>query len=126
MARLLLGEAWAWGRRRPTTGAQVRARGQRAKDWLVVEEITQLDMALWADLACVAERRREVPAAGRLPVAGRGLRRQGPVRRHALAVADDQRGVRPPGLGGVELLQPRLGLLQRGTPPRRPAATSQS
>ena len=22
-------------------------------DWLVVEEITQLDMALWADLACV-------------------------------------------------------------------------
>ena len=31
---------------------------------------------------------------------------------HALAVADDQRGVRPPGL----LLQPRLGLLQRGAP----------
>ena len=29
-------------------------------------------------------------------------------------MADDQRGVRPPGLGGVELLQPRLGLLQRG------------
>ena len=49
-------------------GAQERARG-RAKAWLVVEEITQLDMALWADLACVAERRREVPAAGRLPVA---------------------------------------------------------
>ena len=37
---------WAWGRRRPTTGAQ-------KLDWLVVEEITQLDMALWADLACV-------------------------------------------------------------------------
>ena len=29
-------------------------------------------------------------------------------------MADDQRGVRPPGLGGEELLQPRLGLLQRG------------
>ena len=29
-------------------------------------------------------------------------------------MADDQRGVRPPGLGGVELLQPCLGLLQRG------------
>ena len=29
-------------------------------------------------------------------------------------MADDQRGVRPPGLGGVELPQPRLGLLQRG------------
>ena len=29
-------------------------------------------------------------------------------------MADDQRGVRPPRLGGVELLQPRLGLLQRG------------
>ena len=46
------------------------------------------------------------------------LRRQGAVRRcvhgHALAVADDQRGVRPPGLGGEELPQPRLGLLQRG------------
>ena len=41
-----------------------------------------------------------------------------PVRRcvhgHTLAVADDQRGVRPPGLGGEELLQPRLGLLQHG------------
>ena len=35
-------------------GAQERARGQRAKAGLaVVEEITQLDMALWADLACV-------------------------------------------------------------------------
>ena len=32
-------------------GAQVRAR--QKLDWLVVEEITQLDMALWADLACV-------------------------------------------------------------------------
>ena len=29
-------------------------------------------------------------------------------------MADDQRGVRPPGLGGEELPQPRLGLLQRG------------
>ena len=30
-------------------------RGSSAQklDWLVVEEITQLDMALWADLACV-------------------------------------------------------------------------
>ena len=28
-------------------------------------------------------------------------------------MADDQRGVRPPGLGGVELLQPRLGLPTR-------------
>ena len=26
---------------------------QKKLDWLVVEEITQLDMALWADLACV-------------------------------------------------------------------------
>ena len=45
-----------------------------------------------------------------------------PVRRcvdgHALAVADDQRGVRPPGLGGVELLQPRLGLLHASSPTR--------
>ena len=31
-------------------GAQVRAQ---KLDWLVVEEITQLGMALWADLACV-------------------------------------------------------------------------
>ena len=35
-------------------GAQVRAQGSAQKlDWLVVEEIAQLDMALWADLACV-------------------------------------------------------------------------
>ena len=46
--------AWGWGADGRPLGAQVRARRQRAKaDWLVVEEITQLDMALWADLACV-------------------------------------------------------------------------
>ena len=38
---------WASGRRRPTTA------GMQKLDWLVVEEITQLDMALWADLAYV-------------------------------------------------------------------------
>ena len=49
----------------------VRGGSAQKLDWLVVEEITQLDMALWADLRG-AERRREVPAAGRLPaVAGR-------------------------------------------------------
>ena len=37
---------WGWGRRRRGGSAQ-------KLDWLVVEEITQLDMALWADLACV-------------------------------------------------------------------------
>ena len=43
----------AWGRRRPT-GCAGTGGGQRAKlDWLVVEEITRLDTALWADLACV-------------------------------------------------------------------------
>ena len=31
----------------------VRAGSAQKLDWLVVEEITQLDMALWADLACV-------------------------------------------------------------------------
>ena len=31
----------------------VRGGSARKLDWLVVEEITQLDMALWADLACV-------------------------------------------------------------------------
>ena len=42
----------------------VRGGSAQKLDWLVVEEITQLDMALWADL--------EVPAAERLPaVAGR-------------------------------------------------------
>ena len=40
---LLRAEPGGWGR-----------RGSAQKlDWLVVEEITQLDMALWADLACV-------------------------------------------------------------------------
>ena len=37
-------------------------------DWLVAEEITQLDMALWADLRG-AEQRREVLVAGQLPTA---------------------------------------------------------
>ena len=52
-------------------GAQVRARGQRAKlDWLVVEEITQLDLG--GPGLRGAERRREVFVVGRLPaVAGR-------------------------------------------------------
>ena len=31
----------------------VRGGSAQKLDWLVVEEITQLDMALWADLACV-------------------------------------------------------------------------
>ena len=31
----------------------VRGSSAQKLDWLVVEEITQLDMALWADLACV-------------------------------------------------------------------------
>ena len=31
----------------------VRNGSVQKLDWLVVEEITQLDMALWADLACV-------------------------------------------------------------------------
>ena len=31
----------------------VRGGSAQQLDWLVVEEITQLDMALWADLACV-------------------------------------------------------------------------
>ena len=39
------------GRRRPTR--YVRGGSAQKLDWLVVEEITQLDMALWADLACV-------------------------------------------------------------------------
>ena len=49
--------------------------------WLVVEEITQLDMALWAD-------RREVPAAGRCPrcwtlgPGGARPRRGAPARAH--------------------------------------------
>ena len=36
-----------WARR------YVRGGSAQKLDWLVVEEITQLDMALWADLACV-------------------------------------------------------------------------
>ena len=40
----------------------VRGSSAQKLDWLVVEEITQLDMALWADLACVG-----------LTVAGRAL-----------------------------------------------------
>ena len=49
-------------------GAQVRARGQRA-NWLVVEEITQLDMA---DLACVGLSSWETSAvAGRARLLGR-------------------------------------------------------
>ena len=31
----------------------MRGGSAQKLDWLVVEEITQLDMALWADLACV-------------------------------------------------------------------------
>ena len=31
----------------------VRGGSAQKLDWLVVEEITQLDMALWADLGCV-------------------------------------------------------------------------
>ena len=49
----------------------VRGGSVQKLDWLVVEEITQLDMALWADLACVGLNDVN-PAAGRLPaVAGR-------------------------------------------------------
>ena len=51
----------------------VRGGSAQKLDWLVVEEITQLDMALWADLACVGLNADvKIPAAGRLPaVAGR-------------------------------------------------------
>ena len=52
----------------------VRGGSAQKLDWLVVEEITQLDMALWADLACVGLNAdvKFLPAAGRLPaVAGR-------------------------------------------------------
>ena len=48
--RIARRRTWGWRTDGRPLGAQVRARGQR---WLVVEEITQLDMALWADLACV-------------------------------------------------------------------------
>ena len=42
-------------------------------DWLVVEEITQLDMALWADLACVGLNPDvKFLLAWRLPAAARG------------------------------------------------------
>ena len=41
------GEKDHWVRR------YVRGGSAQKLDWLVVEEITQLDMALWADLACV-------------------------------------------------------------------------
>ena len=51
---LLRAEPGAGGADGRPLGAQARARGQRAKAGLAgVEEITQLDMALWADLACV-------------------------------------------------------------------------
>ena len=45
---------WAWGADgRPLGRRYVRGGSAQKLDWLVVEEITQLDMALWADLACV-------------------------------------------------------------------------
>ena len=37
-------------------------------DWLVAEEITQLDTGLWNDIACISmNRKNQVPAARRLP-----------------------------------------------------------
>ena len=57
---------WAWGRRRPTT---VRARGQRAKAGLAGGGGDHAAGHGTLGEPCLrgAERRREVPAAGRLP-----------------------------------------------------------
>ena len=76
---------WAWGRRRPTTGCAGTCAGAAQKlDWLVVEEITQLDMALWADLACVglnADVKFLLPAvAGRAGLLGRAAPQRAVIR----------------------------------------------
>ena len=53
-----------------------------------------------------------------------GARAGSPLRsRHALAVADDQRGVRPPGLGGAELLSLALACSSVGHASPTPAFT---
>ena len=86
-----------------------------------MEEITQLDMALWADLACVGLNAdvkflllgdfRQLPAvldswAGR-PISA-------PLEHSQLIrdLAGGHRHERPAGLGGEQLPGPRLGLLQ--------------